>query len=59
MVDAYNSRDKLVFTSEVVADFVNDLSDQLINIMKDLKEDQTPFRRWVLLLKRRRSMTSS
>ena len=43
MVDAYNSRDKLVFTSEVVADFVNDLSDKLINIMKDLKEDQDSF----------------
>lgn len=26
VVDAYNNRDKLVFTSEVVADFVNDLS---------------------------------
>ena len=45
VVDAYNSRDKLVFTSEVVADFVNDLSDQLINIMKDLKEDQDSFSR--------------
>lgn len=43
VVDAYNSRDELVFTSEVVADFVNDLSDQLINIMKDLKEDQDSF----------------
>lgn len=43
VVDAYNSRDKLVFTSAVVADFVNDLSDQLINIMKDLKEDQDSF----------------
>ena len=43
VVDAYNSRDKLVFTSEVVADFVNDLSNQLINIMKDLKEDQDSF----------------
>ncbi len=44
VVDAYNSRDKLVFTSEVVADFVNDLSDQLIKIMNDLKADQTSFR---------------
>lgn len=26
VVDTYNSRDKLVFTSEVVADFVDDLS---------------------------------
>ena len=27
VVDDYNSRDKLVFTNEVVSDFVNDLSD--------------------------------
>lgn len=39
VVEAYNSRDKLVFTSEVVADFVNDLSDQLLQILKDLQED--------------------
>lgn len=45
VVDAYNSRDKLVFTNEVVADFVNDLSDQLIKIMNDLKADQTSFER--------------
>ena len=45
VVDAYNSRDKLVFTSEVVADFVNDLSDKLIKIMNDLKADQTSFER--------------
>lgn len=43
VVDVYNSRDKLVFTSEVVADFVNDLSDKLIKIMNDLKADQTSF----------------
>ena len=44
VVDDYNSRDKLVFTSEVVADFVNDLSDQLLQIMKDLQDDQDSFR---------------
>lgn len=43
VVEAYNSRDKLVFTSEVVADFVNDLSDELIKILKDLQEDKTFF----------------
>ncbi|MBF1122587.1 MAG: type I restriction endonuclease subunit R [Solobacterium sp.] len=43
VVEAYNSRDKLVFTSEVVADFVNDLSDELIKILKDLQEDKTSF----------------
>ncbi len=43
VVDAYNSRDKLIFTSEVVADFVNDLSDQLIQILKDLQGDKSSF----------------
>ena len=43
VVDQYNNRDKLVFTSEVVEDFVNDLSDQLLNILKDLQEDQSSF----------------
>ena len=43
VVDEYNSRDKLVFTSEVVADFVNDLSDELIKILQDLQADQTSF----------------
>lgn len=43
VVEAYNSRDKLVFTSEVVADFVNDLSDELIRILQDLQKDKTSF----------------
>ena len=43
VVEAYNSRDKLVFTSEVVADFVNDLSDELIKILQDLQQDKTSF----------------
>ncbi len=43
VVEAYNGRDKLVFTSEVVADFVNDLSDQLIQILNDLKDDKESF----------------
>lgn len=43
VVEIYNTRDKLVFTSEVVADFVNDLSDELIKIFKDLEEDKTSF----------------
>ena len=43
VVDAYNSRDKLVFTSEVVADFVNDLSNQLLKIMQDLQVDKSSF----------------
>ncbi len=43
VVEAYNSRDKMVFTSEVVADFVNDLSDQLLKILQDLEEDKSSF----------------
>ncbi len=43
VVDKYNSRDKLIFTSEVVADFIDDLSDQLIDILQQLKADQTSF----------------
>jgi len=43
VVDKYNDRDKLVFTSEVVADFINDLSDELIKIFKDLRDDKTSF----------------
>ena len=43
VVEIYNSRDKLVFTSEVVADFVNDLSEQLITILRDLQEYKTSF----------------
>lgn len=43
VVEEYNSRDKLVFTSEVVADFVNGLSDQLIQILNDLKDDKVSF----------------
>ncbi len=43
IIDAYNSRDKLVFTSEVVEDFVNGLSDELIKILTDLQADKTSF----------------
>jgi type I restriction enzyme R subunit len=39
----YNDRDKLVFTSEVVAEFINGLSDELIKIFKDLQTDRTSF----------------
>lgn len=43
VIDSYNNRDKLVYTSEVVEDFVNDLSDELLKIMADLKTDQASF----------------
>jgi type I restriction enzyme R subunit len=43
VVDTYNNRDKLVFTSEVVSDFVNGLSDELLKIFADLQADKTSF----------------
>lgn len=43
VVDTYNSRDKFTFASGVVADFVNDLSDKLIDILKDLDKDKGSF----------------
>lgn len=43
VVEMYNSRDKLVFTNEVVSDFVNDLSDQLLQILRDLQDDKVSF----------------
>jgi type I site-specific deoxyribonuclease, HsdR family len=46
IIDAYNNRDKLVFTSEVVEDFVNGLSDELIKILRDLQADKTSFEKF-------------
>jgi len=43
VVEQYNNRDKLTFTSAVVADFVNDLSDELVKIIDDIKEDKNSF----------------
>ncbi len=43
VVETYNNRDKLVFTSGVVADFINGLSDELIKIFSDLHADKTSF----------------
>lgn len=43
VVESYNNRDNLVFTSEVVADFINGLSDELVKILTDLQTDKTSF----------------
>lgn len=43
IVEKYNTRDKLLFTSEVVDDFVNNLSEELLKILQDLDEDKTSF----------------
>lgn len=45
VVVEYNSRDNLTFTSEVVSGFVDNLSDQLIGILRNLKEDKSSFER--------------
>ena len=42
VVEKYNNRDVL-FTSEVVADFINDLSEEIILIYSDLEQDKHSF----------------
>jgi len=42
-VEKYNERDNHVFVNEVVSDFINDLSDELIKIFKELHEDKASF----------------
>ena len=44
-MDHYNSRDKLVFVNEVVGDFVDQLSDKLIQLLRDLEDDKKSFER--------------
>jgi type I restriction enzyme R subunit len=43
VVEQYNNRDKLVFTSEVVADFIGGLSEEILKIFRDLAEDKASF----------------
>ena len=43
VVDQYNSRDNLAFVNEVTEDFVNDLSDELIHLMRELENDRNSF----------------
>jgi type I restriction enzyme R subunit len=43
VVESYNNRDKLIFTSIVVADFINGLSDEILNILNDLQVEKTSF----------------
>ena len=45
IVDEYNSRDKLVFVNEVVSDFVDQLSDKLIELLQDIEGDKKSFER--------------
>lgn len=41
--DPYNNRDMIIYTSEVVADFMDDLCDKIMDIFHDLKEDKNSF----------------
>ena len=43
VVDQYNHRDHLVFTSAVVTDFVDNLSDELIEILRQMQVDRASF----------------
>ncbi|WP_322153513.1 type I restriction endonuclease subunit R [Paratractidigestivibacter sp.] len=43
VVEKYNSRDSLTFTSEVVDDFVDNLSEELLVILRDLRKDKDSF----------------
>lgn len=43
VVEKFNNRDKLVFTSEVVSVFINGLSVEIMRILNDLKDDKTSF----------------
>ena len=43
VVEKYNNRDKLIFTSEVVSDFIDSLSDELIKIFSELQNDKSSF----------------
>lgn len=43
IIEKYNNRDSLVFTSEVVNDFINGLSDEIIIILNDLRYDKMSF----------------
>lgn len=44
IVNLYNNRDKLTFSSEKVSEFIDDLSDQIIDVMRELKEDEESFK---------------
>lgn len=43
VVDEYNSRDDFKFVSEVTEDFINNLSDELIRLMRELETDRNSF----------------
>ena len=44
VVDAYNNRDEQIFVSAVTSDFIDSLSDEIMNILKDLRDDMESFK---------------
>lgn len=44
VVEAYNNRDKQIFVSEVTSAFIDNLSDEIMKILKDLREDMESFK---------------
>lgn len=44
VVEEYNNRDELAFVNDVTEDFVNNLSEELINMMRDLEKDKKSFK---------------
>ena len=45
IVEEYNNRDFKIDTSDAVKDFVNNLSESLLKVHKDLKEDRDSFKK--------------
>ena len=43
VVDKYNNRDKLLFTNEVITDLVDRLTDEILEIINDLRTDMISF----------------
>ena len=43
VVEAYNNRDDQLFVSEVTADFIDSLSDEILSILRELQEDRDSF----------------
>ena len=43
VVELYNTRDNLQFRSEEMAEFVDDLTNQVLDILQDLEEDKGSF----------------
>lgn len=43
VIERYNNRDNLAFVNGVVGDFINSLSDEILNLLKELETDKQSF----------------